>query len=119
MAEATAPIPTHRSRQLRACLLCSIVQTPADFKRHGCPNCESVLQLKSNPDRILTCTSGQFNGVIAIVDPENSWVARWQRTSKYVRGMYAARVAGRVPEDVEDDITAQGFSYRPRDETGD
>lgn len=69
------------------------------------------------------------------MDPENSWVARWQRTckfcgqiessvsdspfsAKYVRGMYAARVAGRIPEDVEDDITAQGFSYRPRDETG-
>ncbi|KIJ32334.1 hypothetical protein M422DRAFT_52905 [Sphaerobolus stellatus SS14] len=117
--EGTAAIPGNaRSKQLRACLLCSIVQTPADFKRYGCPNCEEILQLKSSPDRILSCTSGQFDGIIAVIDPENSWVARWQRTSKYVRGMYAARVTGRIPYEVEDEIAAQGLSYRARDETG-
>ena len=98
--QGEAVIPTHaRSRQLRACLLCSIIQSPGDFKKVGCPNCEEILQvlllpplsrslyihtlclkLKMNQDRILSCTSAQFDGVIAVIDPDASWVARWQRT---------------------------------------
>jgi hypothetical protein len=42
-----APIPNQaRSKNLRACLLCSIVQTPVDFRRNGCPNCEDITQVK-------------------------------------------------------------------------
>jgi transcription elongation factor SPT4 len=44
--QGEAVIPTHaRSRHLRACLLCSIIQTPGDFKKVGCPNCEEILQV--------------------------------------------------------------------------
>lgn len=79
--QVTAPIPTNaRAKQLRACLLCSIVLTPADFKRNGCPNCEEILQMKQSQDRVMACTTTHFEGVIAMMDPENSWVARWQRT---------------------------------------
>ncbi|EAU88384.1 transcription initiation protein spt4 [Coprinopsis cinerea okayama7 len=109
--------PQARSKQLRACLLCSIIQLPADFRRNGCPNCEEILQLKGNTDRISTCTTTYFEGVIAVIDPDNSWVARWQRTSKYARGMYAVRVKGRVPEDVEAELEARDIKYRPRDQT--
>jgi hypothetical protein len=38
--------------------------------------------------------------------------------AKYVRGMYAARVIGRIPEEIDDDIKSRGMTYRPRDETG-
>ncbi|PAV20571.1 transcription initiation Spt4 [Pyrrhoderma noxium] len=92
MADAppTASIPSNaRARQLRACLLCSIIQSPVDFRRNGCPNCEEIMQMKQSQDRVLTCTTTHFEGVIAVIDPESSWVARWQRTAKYVRGMYA------------------------------
>ena len=37
-------------------------------------------QMKGSPDRIQSCTSTYFDGVIALVDPETSWVGRWQRT---------------------------------------
>ncbi|KAG6849755.1 hypothetical protein H0H93_005553 [Arthromyces matolae] len=114
---AAAAIPQQaRSRQLRACLLCSIIQLPVDFRKNGCPNCEEVLQMKGNSDRIATCTTTYFDGVIAVIDPENSWVARWQRTSKYVKGMYAAHVKGRVPDDVEQELEARGIKYRTRDQ---
>ncbi|KAF7301237.1 Transcription elongation factor SPT4 [Mycena indigotica] len=96
--EGRAPIPTATkgARQLRACLLCSIVLQPIDFRRQGCPNCEEILQMKNSGDRIASCTTTYFDGVIAVIDPENSWVAKWQRTSKYVIGMYAARVKGQT-----------------------
>lgn len=33
-----------------------------------------------------------------------------------VRGMYAVRVKGRVPEDVEVELESRGIKYRPRDQ---
>jgi len=95
------------------------------------------MQLKGSPDRIQSCTSTYFDGIIALIDPETSWVGRWQRTCKSpycdftgpvdgysncqtagnVRGMYAVRVKGRVPEDVEAELESRGIKYRPRDQT--
>ncbi|TDL29028.1 transcription elongation factor SPT4 [Rickenella mellea] len=115
---AAAVIPGNaRGKILRACLLCSIIQNPNDFKRNGCPNCEEIMQMKGAQDRVTACTTTHFDGVIAVIGPENSWVARWQRTSKYVRGMYAVRVKGRVPDDVEQELNERGIRYRPRDQT--
>lgn len=36
---------------------------------------------------------------------------------KYVRGLYAITVKGRIPEDVEQELEVQGIKYRPRDQT--
>jgi transcription elongation factor SPT4 len=95
--------------------------------------------MTNNSERIASCTTTYFDGVIAVVDPEASWVARWQRTcafclfvhcyfgpcllirwfdvAKYVRGMYAVRVKGRIPEDVEAELESRGIKYRSRDQT--
>ena len=104
MSQGQAAIPAQpRAKQLRACLLCSIIQTPADFRKHGCPNCEEIMgvrliftiayilishipcfvQMKGYADRIQSCTTTHFEGVIAVINPEDSWVARWQRTCTY------------------------------------
>ena len=37
--------------------------------------------------------------------------------AKYVPGMYAVRVSGRIPEDVEMELERRGIKYRPRDGT--
>lgn len=141
-------IPMPKSRNNRACLLCSIIQSGQDFRLHGCPNCESflsvclplschhwpslyVLQLQDNQDRVLSCTSQYFDGMIALIDPADSWVAKWQRTSaliccgaffaltwlvgEFARGIYAVRVKGRLPDEVENELKDQGITYRPRD----
>lgn len=48
MSQGQASIPSQpRAKQLRACLLCSVIQTPADFRKHGCPNCEELMQVCS------------------------------------------------------------------------
>ncbi|KAJ7179597.1 transcription elongation factor SPT4 [Mycena filopes] len=117
MEAPVAVIPKAKSmKQLRACLLCSLIQAPGDFRLNGCPNCEEFMQMKGSGDRITVCTTTHFDGVIAVVDPETSWVAKWQRTSKYVRGMYAIRVRGRIPEDVEHALENRGIRYRARDQ---
>lgn len=48
MSQGQAAIPSQpRAKQLRACLLCSIIQTPADFRKYGCPNCEEIMQVNT------------------------------------------------------------------------
>lgn len=73
--------------------------------------------MQNSGERVAECTSAQFDGVIAIIDPDDSWVARWQRVNRYVKGIYAARVSGRPPPDVLDQLEATGMVYRPRDHT--
>lgn len=40
-----------------------------------------------------------------------------QILAKYVRGVYAVQVKGRVPEDVEQELLDRGIQYRRRDQT--
>jgi hypothetical protein len=41
--------------------------------------------MRSQPERVAECTSINFDGMIAMVKPGESWVAKWQRisTSKF------------------------------------
>ena len=38
-------------------------------------------------------------------------------SAKYVRGMYAVRVKGRIPEDVLAELESRGFKYSSRDQS--
>ncbi len=113
-----------QQRYLRACMVCSIVMTYAvsiipmslsgihasvltlsqRFRDEGCPNCEEFLHLQGSPDQIDSCTSQVFEGLITLADPTKSWVAKWQRLDKYVRGVYATKVSGQLPDDVRTTI---------------
>ncbi|KAG8532146.1 transcription elongation factor spt4 [Bacidia gigantensis] len=106
-----------QQRYLRACMVCSIVQTQARFSKEGCPNCESFLGLQNSSDSIQDCTSQVFEGLITLQDPSTSWVARWQRLEGYVRGIYAVKVVGTLPDDVKQNLEDAGARYVPRDGT--
>lgn len=43
-------------RNLRACLLCSLIKTMDQFEQDGCDNCERVLHMKGEPDKVYECT---------------------------------------------------------------
>ncbi|TTG47521.1 Transcription elongation factor SPT4 [Bagarius yarrelli] len=86
-------------RHLRACLLCSLVKTIDQFEYDGCDNCESYLQMKGNREMVYECTSSSFDGIIAMMSPEDSWVAKWQRIGNFKAGVYAVTVTGRLPPD--------------------
>ncbi|EPE09645.1 transcription elongation factor spt-4 [Ophiostoma piceae UAMH 11346] len=105
-----------QQRYLRACMVCSIVMTYQRFRDEGCPNCEEFLHLAGSPDQIDTCTSTVFEGLLTLANPGKSWAARWQRLDGYVRGVYAIKVSGQLPDDVrgilEDEHRIQ---YIPRD----
>ncbi|EPZ31948.1 Transcription initiation Spt4-like domain-containing protein [Rozella allomycis CSF55] len=100
-------VPTDTKR-LRACLLCSL--TMAQFKMNGCENCESLLMMKGNTDRIFDCTSQNFDGCTALMAPGHSWV------DKFSKGIYALKVYGRLPEDLIAHLEDQGVNYTPLEE---
>ncbi|GAA6031175.1 hypothetical protein JCM8097_004041 [Rhodosporidiobolus ruineniae] len=103
------------TKKLRACLMCSFVASAAEFRKHGCPNCDDRLELKGDSDKVLMCTTGQFDGLIALIEPKESWVAKWQRNEKHLPGVYAVRVTGQLPEEIVEDLEARGVTVHSRE----
>jgi hypothetical protein len=66
------------------------------FLKEGCPNCEGFLSLAHSQEAVEECTSQVYEGLIALADPAQSWVAKWQRLDGYVKGVYAVKVMGTV-----------------------
>ena len=102
-------------RGLRACMVCSIVQSGTKFVSSGCPNCDEFLEMRHNADIVQDCTSAVFEGMIAMADPESSWVAKWQRLQGYAPGTYAVKVEGVLPDDYISAAENAGVRYLPRD----
>ncbi|CAD6199254.1 unnamed protein product [Caenorhabditis auriculariae] len=76
-------------RGLRACLLCSLIKSSEQFLADGCDNCEGVLHIKNDNERLYDCTSTNFDGMIAAMHPEDSWVCKWQKVNRKKKGIYA------------------------------
>ncbi|XP_065837753.1 transcription elongation factor SPT4-like [Oscarella lobularis] len=104
-------------RQLRACLLCSLIKTLEQFEMDGCDNCEELLQLRNSREAIYDCTSSNFDGMIGLMSPEESWVARWQRIGSFKRGCYAVSVSGELPRHIAQELRSRGVRYQSRDRT--
>lgn len=91
-------------------MVCGLVQSFDAFLGEGCQNCESFLALRGSEERVLDSTSSTFSGLIGLVQPAGSWVARWQGIGKGKgRGLYAVRVMGRLTDDIQDICGARGI----------
>lgn len=86
-----------KPRRLRACLYCSYVHTAEHFNNDGCPNCRDFFQVDGTR-YVRDCTTANFSGVIAMMQPSQSWVARHQRIGTLARARVCvcARVCAHV-----------------------
>eukprot|EP00638_Chattonella_subsalsa_P008530 CAMPEP_0117760382 /NCGR_PEP_ID=MMETSP0947-20121206/16595_1 /TAXON_ID=44440 /ORGANISM="Chattonella subsalsa, Strain CCMP2191" /LENGTH=158 /DNA_ID=CAMNT_0005581059 /DNA_START=33 /DNA_END=509 /DNA_ORIENTATION=+ len=98
---------------LRACKRCTLVKTYTQFYEHGCDNCP-FLEMDANPDRVNDCTSSFFEGLIAMVQPEGSWVAKWQRIGQCKPGMYAIEVIGEFPNHILQYLESKNISVKAK-----
>jgi len=92
MADAKA-VPS-KLKNLRSCLQCKLIKTYEQFSDHGCENC---LDLSETP--VNQYTTPTFHGMIAMMEPQSSWVARWQRQENRIKGIYAVTVVGELTKE--------------------
>jgi len=75
---------------LRACLNCKLVLDEEQFlELSGCPN--DTCQHLDEAELAIWSTT-QFDGMIAMMAPHKSWVARWQGIQDLIPGTYAKSV---------------------------
>jgi transcription elongation factor SPT4 len=63
-------------------------------------------------DRVAKYTTPYFEGLIGLVDPNGSWVAKWQRIDNCKPGMYAIEMIGNLPKEMRDFCDENGIPYK-------
>lgn len=51
--------------------------------------------MQGSQERVAVCTTAVFDGLIALTQPEESWVAKWQRIGKYYPSRYSRHLEQR------------------------
>lgn len=84
--------------------------------------------MMQDTEQVIRCTTSNYDGLIALIKPEESWVAKWQRigtfsspvlfatsllltyfsfpsscrAEKRVPGLYAVKTEGNLPQDLQE-----------------
>jgi len=74
-------------------------------------------------DEIENCrnyTTAFFEGQVAVMDPRDSWVAKWLHVDSYLPGVYAISVTGEFDKKTEERLENRGCRWRcrPHEKTG-
>ncbi|CAB9505356.1 Transcription elongation factor SPT4 [Seminavis robusta] len=107
---AQAPVP-NAIRGIRACKRCGLLKTLDQFINEGCENCP-FLDMVDNHERTSMCTTAFYEGHAAVMDPRESWVAKWIRVDNNLPGVYAISVTGQFDRDTEEDLENRGYRWR-------
>jgi hypothetical protein len=79
-----------------------------------CAITRTVAIQADNPERCGACTSAFFEGQAAVMDPRESWAAKWIRADNYLPGVYAISVTGQFDREIEEDLESRGIRWRCR-----
>ena len=112
---ANASVPNN-IRSIRACKRCGLLKTTEQFLEFGCENCP-FLSMADDMVQVNKCTTAFFEGQAAIMDPRESWAAKWIRVDGYLPGVYAIQVTGQLDRDIEEDLESRGMRWRCRPAT--
>uniref|UniRef100_A0A7S2D8A4 Spt4/RpoE2 zinc finger domain-containing protein n=1 Tax=Haptolina brevifila TaxID=156173 RepID=A0A7S2D8A4_9EUKA len=110
------PVVPLGDKRLRACLVTGLVKTEEQWYKDGNDNLD-CLNMKGDRDMVSECTSNNFDGLVAMMKPSESWVARWQGISvRFVPGCYALRVKGTLSNQHVITLENNGIPYRSLDD---
>lgn len=113
-ALAQAAVPTSFRKKLRACMRCNLVKTSEQFFGSGCENCP-FLNMEQDNERVHSCTTAAFSGIICLTKPHETWAGKWVRVAKQKPGVYAISVTGQLPEEIAQIVNEAGVWYEPRE----
>ena len=100
-------IPDGMKKQ-RACIRCHLIRTENQFKKEGCLNC---LSFKSQNESFFDYTSANFEGLISIINPDVSWVARHLNIGKYVAGTYCLKIRDEIGSQFYSELKKNDLSF--------
>jgi transcription elongation factor SPT4 len=112
--EERLPVVPLGDRKLRACLVTGLVKTEEQWVRDGNDNVPCLV-LRGDREMMFECTSADFDGMVAMMQPNSSWVARYQAIGNFVPGCYALRVRGELPSQYQFTLEDNGIRYRSLD----
>ena len=78
--------------------------------RQNCP----FLEMVDDPEKVNACTTAFYEGQAAVMDPRESWVAKWLRVDNYLPGCYAITVTGQFDKEIEEELENRGCRWRCR-----
>lgn len=78
--------------------------------RQNCP----FLEMVDDPEKVNACTTAFYEGQTAVMDPRESWVAKWLRVDNYLPGCYAITVTGQFDKEIEEELENRGCRWRCR-----
>ena len=78
---------------LRACKRCGLIKAVNQFYDNGCENCP-FFDMVENMPVVTECTSSFFGGVVSIIEPKESWMAKWLQLGEAKAGCYALSITG-------------------------
>mmetsp|Transcript_30297 Transcript_30297/g.66637 ORF Transcript_30297/g.66637 Transcript_30297/m.66637 type:complete len:138 (-) Transcript_30297:205-618(-) len=110
LAQASVPSAV---RGIRACKRCGLLKTLDQFVENGCENCP-FLEMVDDPEKCNICTTAFYEGQAAVMDPRESWVAKWLRVDNYLPGVYAITVTGQFDKEIEEELENRGCRWRCR-----
>lgn len=80
------------------------------FLPQNCP----FLEMVDDTEKVNACTTAFHEGQAAIMDPGESWVAKWLRVDNYLPGCYAINVTGQFDKEIEEELENRGCRWRCR-----
>uniref|UniRef100_T1IHW8 Transcription elongation factor SPT4 n=1 Tax=Strigamia maritima TaxID=126957 RepID=T1IHW8_STRMM len=110
-------VPPENIGNLRACLICSMIKSFKQFQLDGCDNCERYLRMKGDRDAVYDYTSANYQGFIAMMNPQDSWACKWQRINRNAKGIYAISVSGLLDIKIVRQLKSCGVIYKSRDKS--
>ncbi|WIA11853.1 hypothetical protein OEZ86_002841 [Tetradesmus obliquus] len=100
----------HLNKHLRACFVCKLIKATAQFMDSGCDNCRWMDM--SDMESLEQCTTTNFSGLMTLMEPPTSWVAKWTHTSKCVPGCYALSINEEMPRRLQESLENRGVRMR-------
>ena len=69
------------------------------------------VRCRGDKERVNGVTTTRFSGFVGLMDPQRSWVARYQRLPpSYAPAVYAVQTKGALPDEVQELLDDRGYS---------